>query len=201
MTAGRSESGLEDLVAKAQAGDDRAFETLFAQVYPVLESSAARSGCGARIADEAVAETCRVLGTRLHTYQTLGSGSFLAWLRKVLHNKILEVRRKERPSRGTLPLFSQTDDGSSVSREPADQNGQTPEVDALRKETIERVRGCVNQLPARQREAIERYELHNHNDLTIEEVADQLNVPVDTFKDHLSTAREKLRERLAREDL
>jgi len=201
MTAGRSESGLEDLVAKAQAGDDRAFETLFAQVYPVLESSAARSGCGARIADEAVAETCRVLGTRLHTYQTLGSGSFLAWLRKVLHNKILEVRRKERPSRGTLPLFSQTDDGSSVSREPADQNGQTPEVDALRKETIERVRGCVNQLPARQREAIERYELHNHNDLTIEEVADQLKVLVPTFKSRLSTARKNLRECLAREDL
>ncbi|MEY2724556.1 MAG: hypothetical protein RLZZ458_423 [Planctomycetota bacterium] len=201
MTAGRSESGLEDLVAKAQAGDDRAFETLFAQVYPVLQSSAACSGCGARIADEAVAETCLVLGTSLHTYQTRGSGSFLAWLRKVLYHKILEVRRKERPSRGTLPFFSQTDDGSSVSREPADQNGQTPEEDALRKETIERVRGCVNQLPARQREAIERYELHNHDDLTIEEVADQLNVLVPTFKSRLSTARKNLRECLAREDL
>jgi RNA polymerase sigma-70 factor (ECF subfamily) len=201
MTAGRSESGLEGLVARAQAGDDRAFETLFAQVYPVLQSSAAGLGCGARIADEAVAETCLVLGASLHTYQTRGSGSFLAWLRKVLHHKILEVLRKERPSRGTLPLFSQTDDGSSVSREPADQNGQTPEVDALRKETIERVRGCVNQLPATQREAIERYELHNHDDLTIEEVADQLKVPVPTFKSRLSTARKNLRECLAREDL
>jgi len=166
-----------------------------------LCSRAACSGCGARIEDEAVAETCLVLVTGLHRYQTRGSGSFLAWLSRVLHNKILEVRRKERRSRGTLPLFSQSDDGSSVSREPADRNEQTPEEDALRKETIERVRGCVNQLPATQREAIERYELHNHDDLTIEEVADQLKVPVPTFKSRLSTALKNLRECLAREDL
>jgi RNA polymerase sigma factor (sigma-70 family) len=114
---------------------------------------------------------------------------------------ILGLRRKELRFHGTLPLIRDSDDGSVVPMEPADEHSLTPEQAALRKETLERVCKCVNLLPAGPRQAILWYECSNDNGYTLPEVAQQLGVPLGTFKSRLTRARELLRECLAREDL
>jgi RNA polymerase sigma factor (sigma-70 family) len=114
---------------------------------------------------------------------------------------ILGLRRKELRFQGSLPLIGESDDGSVVTMEPADEHSLTPEQAALREETLERVCKCVNLLPAGPRQAILWYELFNDNGYTLPEVAQQLGVPLGTIKSHLKRARVLLRECLAREDL
>jgi RNA polymerase sigma factor (sigma-70 family) len=139
-----------------------------------------------------------VLLERLGAYRP--TVSFKAWLRGILSNIILEARRNRR-RRVTSPLLSESDDGSVVTMEPADNRFLTPEQAALREETRERVRKCVDLLPANLRQAIHGYEFFNDEGHTRPEVAQQLGVPLGRFNSQLTRARRLLRECLAREDL
>jgi RNA polymerase sigma-70 factor (ECF subfamily) len=199
---------LEGLVAKAQGGDQNARNQLIAEVDPWLQNQAQRlvqilardvSARDRDLANEASQETCLVLLTNLWAYRP--TVEFKAWLWGILKNMILGLRRKELRFQGTLPLIRESDDGSVVTMEPADEHSLTPEQAALRKETLERVCKCVNLLPAGPRQAILWYECSNDNGYTLPEVAQQLGVPLGTFKSRLTRARELLRECLAREDL
>ncbi len=208
MNSELSNLRLESLVAKAQRGDGNALNQLIAEVDPWLQNQAQRlvqilaldvSARDRDLANEASQETCLVLLTKLGAYRpTVG---FKAWLRGILSKKILELRRKKLRFKGSLPLIRESDDGSVVSVEPADERSLTPEQAASRKETLERVRKCVDLLPAGPRQAILWYECFNDEGHTLPDVAQQLGVPLGTFKSHLERARNSLRECLAREDL
>jgi len=207
MNSEVSDLRLEGLVAQAQGGDQNALKQLIAEVDPWLQNQAlclvqklARDvSAGDRdFANEVSQETCLVLLEKLGTYRP--TVRFKAWLWGILRNIILELRRNRR-RRVTLPLIRESDDGSVVTLEPADERRLTPEQAALREETLERVRKCVDLLPADLRQAIHGYEFFNDEGHTRLEVAQQLGVPLGTFKSHLGRARELLRECLAREDL
>ncbi len=115
--------------------------------------------------------------------------------------KILELRRKELRFKGSLPLIRESDDGSVVFVEPADERSLTPEQAALREETIQRIRRCVARLPAEQCEAILSYLCFNYSGRKREEVAQQLGVPDPTLASRLKKARRLLSECLEREGL
>ena len=200
MNAEPSDLRLEQLLEKARHGDTNAWNALVAQMVPWLLNTAARMAQDEHLREDAVEKTLVEAWEKLSSFRYMGESSWRGWLKSILRFKILELLRKQRRFPGTLPLHSDSDDGSVVTVEPADCRGLTPEQAALRKEVIERVRRCVNQLPDEQREAIMLYE--NFRDRhSIKEVAEQLKISAATFKSRLSRARDSLRECLAREGL
>jgi RNA polymerase sigma factor (sigma-70 family) len=201
MNSELSNLRLESLVAKAQGGDGNAFEQLIAQTNPLLRRIVAGLIPDHQLREDALQEMWKVVFSKLpRGFSYSGEAGFIRWLKKILRYKSLEILRNRR-RRVTSPLLSESDDGSVVPMEPADEHSLTPEQAASREETRERVRKCVDLLPAGPRQAILWYELFNDNGYTLPEVAQQLGVPLGTIKSHLTRARELLRECLAREDL
>lgn len=200
MTAEPSDLRLEQLIEQAQQGDKDAWRALVAQMYPWLLKTAARMAQDEDLRDDAVQETVRAVLEKLSSFRYMGESRWHTWLKHFLRYKILELLRKQRRFPGTLPLHSDSDDGSVVTMEPADYRDLTPEQAALREEVIEQVRRCVNQLPDEQREAILLCAVYKDRH-KIGEVAQLGNIPAGTRKSRLLKARNSLRECLAREGL
>jgi RNA polymerase sigma-70 factor (ECF subfamily) len=199
MTSELSDLRLEGLVAKAQADDRNACNQLIAQIDPWLKNAAAGLIQDQHLREDALQEMWIEVFKKLSSFRYSGEARFKSWLKKILRNQSLELLRNRR-RRITSPLLSESDDGSVVTMEPADKRGLTPEQVALQQETIERVRKCVDLLPAEQREAILLYEDFKDRH-SVEELCEQRKIPEGTLKYRLSKARNSLRECLAREDL
>ena len=141
----------------------------------------ARVLAGARgEADDLVQDTLERAWAKLHLYQ---SGTDLrAWLFTVMHNvhvnRVRAIRGDDAHNRRN-PVQLEDDMPELAQR--------TPEVDSLVVRDLER---AIAQLPLGQREVLMLVVLE---DLTYEEVAHALGIPIGTVMSRLSRAREKLR--------
>jgi RNA polymerase sigma-70 factor (ECF subfamily) len=115
-------------------------------------------------------------------------GSFRAWLARIARTRVLnELRRRGRRPRAT-----------SQSHEPLEADrpdpGPGPAEEAWRAHRRDAVRAAVDALPPRQREALSLAFLE---DLTHQQVAALLDVPLGTTKSRIRAGLEALRTRLA----
>ncbi len=78
--------------------------------------------------------------------------------------------------------------------DPAEPESSGPESTALRRETVSEVLAAMAELPAPYRAALT---LRHMQQLSYQEVADVLGIPLGTVKTHLHRARAALRARLA----
>lgn len=134
-----------------------------------------------------------VQDTFLRAYSALGSfrqdASFLTWLYKIASNLCIDHLRS-RKSRGALSLDVEREEG----REPASEvRSEAPEDCAVRGSVQEVVQRAVMNLPEKYRIVIV---LRHMQDMSVEEIANTLDLPAGTVKTHLFRAREMLRERL-----
>ncbi len=106
-----------------------------------------------------------------------GESSFGTWLYRIAIN---EIRRYHRRNSPLLPLEETI---------PASDD---PEGEVARKEEIERVREIMNTLPPRYKEILV---LRYFQELSYEEIARILKIPVGTVRSRLSRAREELTRR------
>ena len=122
-----------------------------------------------------------------------------AWLFGVVQNMVLMHQRQERnskPHNRASSFVRRLEDGDNVVHEPADP-GLTPEQQAVRCETIQKVRECLDELSVEQREAIVLTKIEG---MTVDEAADVLRIPVPTLKSRLRVAKHLLRDMLLRTD-
>lgn len=123
-------------------------------------------------ADDLVQDTLERAWSKLHLYR---QGSDLrAWLFTVMHN--VHVNRV-RAARRTDPLEDETPELAQ----------RAPQADGLLVRDLER---ALERLPAEQREVLLLVSLE---EMTYEEVARTLSIPIGTVMSRLSRAREKLR--------
>lgn len=162
--------GLEatiDLLARAQAGDQRAMETLFERCVPPLRRWArGRLPAYARdLADtqDLVQETVMHALQRLHAFEYRHQGALQAYLRQAVNNRILdEIRRVQRRP---VPV-ELVDDRPDPAPSPLEH--------AIGREGIERYEAALQRLKPADREAIvARLELQQ----SYEEVAVALGKP------------------------
>lgn len=174
------------LVQRTLRGETSAYNVLVQRYQRQVYSLAYRMLGSAEDAGDMVQETF------LRAYGALKSfrqdASFLTWLYKIASNLCID-RMRARKTLSTLSLDAELEEG----REPAADRFASPESVVVREAVSELVHKEVMHLPARYRVVIVMRHLQG---LSIEEIAQQLDLPSGTVKTHLFRAREMLRERL-----
>lgn len=171
----------EDLVARAQQGDRRAFDLLVRKYqYKIVQLVERLVGeaDSLDVAQEAFVKAWRALRS------FRGQSAFYTWLYRIAINtaKNYLVARKRRPASQDIDvadaeLYGHTDQMSDV---------DTPEALALSGEIREKVTESIQGLPADLRQAITLRELEG---LSYEEIAEAMNCPIGTVRSRIFRAR------------
>lgn len=149
---------------------------------------------------------CRMLGNYedavdlsqdvfLKAYSALGSYRpqypFPAWLFRIARNAAIDEIRKRRVVTVSLDAPVEFDDGAAA-RE-VESPGLDPQDAYLGIEFADRVSAAIDQLPEKYREPIV---LRHAADLSYEEIAEALELPIGTVKTRIFRARDALRQSL-----
>jgi RNA polymerase sigma-70 factor (ECF subfamily) len=112
--------------------------------------------------------------------------NFRAWMYRILRNTFLTSRTGLRATM-TVPLDAE-DDGTELAVE-----SETPETILIERSNSHLLQSAIDELPVQFREVILLCEIE---EMSYEEIAGTLSVPVGTVMSRLSRARKKLRESL-----
>ena len=147
----------EELVRRANAGDEAATRELFERHVAALRARVRRGlppALRAKVAESDVIQDAYVAAfLKLGEFEDRGDGSFARWLHVVLQRKLLnEVRRhvggKKRDARREMAA------GSSVVRIAGASSDPSPSVAAADAEDRARVAAAIESLPGAQRDAL-----------------------------------------------
>jgi len=177
-----AESSDRDLVNQTLQGDLEAYSDLVREYQSSVFSVCYRVLGNRRDAEDLTQDTF------LRAYNHLDSFDmerpFGPWVRTVAANLCYNHLNQSRlPS---MPLLDEHDI-------PKGGGGKTPEAWLIKNERQERIYQALWQLPPHHRVAIE---LRHFQDLTYQEMADELEIPLNTVRSHLYRARNKLAELL-----
>ena len=179
------------LVRRAQAGDRDALSTLVQSqqtyVYSIAMSLMRNPADAADMTQEAFIRLMRSLGTyRAET-------KFTTWLYRLVTNICLDgLRRRGRP------VDSLDEPSSGQGGEDAQTSGERladtdrwsqPEQELELRESATEVRAALGSLPAAQRLALT---LHYFEDLRYEDIAEVMDLPLNTVKSHIRRGKERL---------
>ena len=167
-----------DLIASAQQGDRQAFAKLVGRHQGSIVSLTYRMCGDLRLAEDAAQEAFVRVWQNLNSYKP--QYAFRSWLYRIAANAALDALRRERP----------TTDIDSLSL--ADSSAG-PEQSAEDNERAAQVRRAIAQLSEPLRVVLV---LREYQDLTYQEIADALDIPVGTVMSRLNSARAQLRREL-----
>ncbi|MCA1816213.1 MAG: sigma-70 family RNA polymerase sigma factor [Acidobacteria bacterium] len=181
----------EQIVERALAGDRDAFgeivlrweRRIFALAFGILGRE--------EDARDATQETFIAAFRSLPAFR--GEAKVSSWLHRIAVNQCI-TRQRRAKVRGETSLEAEEEDGGA---QFASLTDATPAESAEARERGEAVRRAVNSLPPELRSVVV---LKEFEDLTFQEIADTLGVPLSTVKSRLYTALKQLRMRLEKFD-
>jgi RNA polymerase sigma-70 factor (ECF subfamily) len=115
--------------------------------------------------------------------------NFRAWMYRILRNTFLTSRTGLRAA-STVALDSE-DDGPELGVE-----NETPETILMKRSNSQLVQSAIDDLPVHYREALLLCEVE---EMSYQEIAETLSIPIGTVMSRLSRARRTLRDHLGRE--
>lgn len=166
------------LIACAQQGDRQAFTELVTRHQDSIVSLTYRMCGDFRLAEDAAQEAFVRVWQNLHSYKP--QYAFRSWLYRIATNAALDSLRRDRPT---------TDLDSLSLADP----GKTPEQVAEENLRIGHVRRAIAQLSEPLRMVLI---LREYQELSYQEIADVLYIPVGTVMSRLNSARTLLRQEL-----
>ena len=176
----------EKLVARTLAGDRAAFRTLTDRHYVSVLRLCRSILRHPEDAEDATQEVFVRMFQNLGQYQ--GRGAFGAWLRRLTVNHCLNRTQSAAANAAkrsySLDLMTET---------LAAKHDSDPEKRLLLSEQTARIRSGLDELPAQQRAALA---LRLIEGLSYDEIADMMNVPVNSVRSWLHRGRARLREAL-----
>lgn len=178
------------LITSARSGDQDAFSVLVHLHQRQVYNLALRMLRDVDEASEATQEVFLAAWQGLRSFR--GDARFATWLYRIAYNhclKLMEHRRRDAVARAELAAESARENS------PAGALSAHHALDAER-QMCERVRGEIANLPPKYRVVLV---LRHLQDLSYEEMAEVMRVPIGTVKTQLFRARALLKERL--EDL
>jgi RNA polymerase sigma-70 factor, ECF subfamily len=176
----------EDLILQIAGNQPEALKLLYSRYAPLIFHMAAQS-LGLADAEEIVQDVFVSVWRNASTFDPQ-RGTLRPWLLQIAHFRILnELRRRSR-----RPQLDASADSDSLEELP-DLHAE-PVEQAWRDYRREALRAAVDRLPPSQRQALS---LAFFEDLTHEQVADTLSVPLGTVKTRIRTALKTLRANLA----
>lgn len=175
----------EDVMARFQDGEARAFEVIFDRHAAVAFSLAYRI-CGRRaIAEDIVQESFLSLWRSGARYDPT-RGSVRSWILSTVHNRAIDSFRKER-----LTSTRNVGDEGLAERMPAPQR---TEAEIERRDDARQVRAALTTLPEEQRRVIE---LAYFGGFSHTQIAEMLGLPAGTVKGRMRLGLTKMRLALA----
>jgi RNA polymerase sigma-70 factor (ECF subfamily) len=175
----------DDLMRLYGEGDVEAFDTLFDRHYLAVCNFAHAMLGDSGEAEEVLQETFLAVAQAGKTYNP--HGVFRAWLMRIVRNRCLN-RLDARRARDALLQA-----GGWQANEPRSAD-PTPAARVERRERGEVIRSAVAALPDRQREAIAMYAFQQ---MSYQEIAMVMEIPLNTVKTLIHRARAELARRLA----
>jgi RNA polymerase sigma-70 factor, ECF subfamily len=174
----------EQLVARAQSGDKRAFELLVRKYQHKIVQLVSRL-VGDADAPDVAQETFIKAWRALKGFQ--GNSAFYTWLYRIGINTAKNhlVARGRRPSNQDIDVEDAEQFGHTEHMSDVD----TPEALLLSEEIKQKVGDTIARLPPDLRQAITLRELEG---LSYEEIAEAMNCPIGTVRSRIFRAREAI---------
>lgn len=181
----------EQLIAKAQTGDQAAFQTLM-EPYQSLLFNVAYRILGDH--DGAADATQEALLSAYRALKSFRGGSFKAWMLRIVTNACYDqLRRKQRRPTSSLEALLV---GPGLHHVFTDKS-EDPESYVLRQDLGQIIQRGLKTLSLDQRTAIVLSDIH---ELSYPEIAEIAGVPVGTIKSRISRGRAQLRDYLLQQD-
>jgi RNA polymerase sigma-70 factor (ECF subfamily) len=175
----------EDLMARVQDGDARAFEVIFDRHGDVAFSLAYRM-CGRRAMAEDVVQEAFLSLWRSGARYDRTRGSVRSWVLGVVHNRAIDLFRRE-----SIRTGKDVSDEDAMQRLASDES---TEREVQRREDATQVRAALAELPGDQRQVVE---LAYFGGFSHTQIAEMLSLPAGTVKGRMRLALTKLRVTLA----
>ena len=172
----------KDFIKKFQAEKKKKdFEIIFNFYAPKIKSLLVRNGADVTLAEDIMHDTMINIWDKIHLYNS-EKGSFSSWIYTIARNNRIDLLRKK---------SSQPYTDISEIDIPSDNENSQDIVE--RKSLTEQVKNAINLLPEKQRKVIE---LSFINDMTQDEIAVELNIPIGTVKSRMRLAYQKMKDNL-----
>jgi RNA polymerase sigma factor (sigma-70 family) len=172
---------LEQLAARAAAGDQAAVSELLQAIHPQVRRRVAKFLPCREDAEEAAQDTLLTVATKIHTFK--GSGSFAGWLTVVATNCARQTYR-------SLKRRS-VEQSAEVLPESADPR-TTSVIAGSRLDLLE----ALDALEVNHPKLVQPLVLRDLGAMTYAEIAEELDVPLGTVKARIHQARKQVAERL-----
>jgi RNA polymerase sigma factor (sigma-70 family) len=118
--------------------------------------------------------------------------TFSTWLFRIATNNAIDFIRKKRLETMSLDTSFKDDSGESVTIDVEDNN-LNPQEEAIKSQKIELVRTFVDKLPPKYQRLVR---LRYFDELSYEEIAQELDAPLGTVKAQLHRARELMHDQV-----
>ena len=175
-----------ELVKQAQAGDQKAYTKLLSRyrdsIYFMLLKMVGNKVDAEDLTIEAFGKAFRNIDLYSANY------AFSTWLFKIASNNGIDFLRRKK---GKLVSMDQENDDEENGSRPivVSSNEPDPSESLIKSQTVETVRNVVEKLKPRYRKLVE---MRYFQELSYEEIAEQLDMPIGTVKAQLFRSRELL---------
>jgi RNA polymerase sigma factor (sigma-70 family) len=176
------ESSLRDLLVRAQAGDRAAYDVLLRRCCPIVRRMAHRFGVPSDALDDVVQEILLTIHQARHTYDP--SRPLLVWISVIAHHRSVDALRRITRTRSREIYDPEAIEGAAAA---SDRQAEIAD------EEIAAIRPYIQELPAAQREAVERLALKEQS---LQDVALSTGRSVGSLKVNLHRAIRALRDRM-----
>jgi RNA polymerase sigma-70 factor, ECF subfamily len=172
---------LEQLAARAAAGDESVLPELLQAIRPQVQRRVAKFLPCREDAEEAAQDTLLTVATKIHTFK--GTGSFAAWLTVVATNCARQTYRSLRRR--------SVEQSAEVLPESADPR-TTSVIAGSRLDLLE----ALDALELNHPQLVQPLVLRDLGAMSYAEIADELNMPLGTVKARIHQGRKQVAERL-----
>jgi len=174
------------LVARARTGDERAFRALLDKYERAVFSICLRMVRNRDEAADLSQDSFIKVFASLDRYNP--AYAFSSWLFKITSNLCIDYLRKRRIE--TLPMDQPIDGEKGEIQRQYAASDPTPDESLDRAEKMARLESAISALPEHYRIMLI---LRHQEDLSYEEIADHLSIPLGTVKARIHRAREMLK--------
>lgn len=183
-----SDKGKKDLVLveSARKGDQMAYAQLMDRYRDSIYFMMHKMVKNVDDAEDLTIEAFGKAFNRLDQYSP--SFAFSTWLFKIASNNCIDFIRKKRVSVTSMDTGFKSDDGETIYID-AHSDTLDPEESIMQQQKVKHMRLLVSKLKPRYRELIEK---RYFEELSYEEIAEELDLPLGTVKAQLFRARDFL---------
>jgi len=176
------------VLAARDRGDQRAYADLMRLYREPIYMLLLRMTHNPTEADDLTIETFGKAFCQLHTYTP--KNTFSTWLFSIASNNGIDFIRRQRLDMVSLNTLSVRNEDDQYEY-PLPTNAPDPEQELINKQRCERIRAVVAQLKPRYRKVIE---MRYFEELSYDEIAERMRVPLGTVKIQLRRAKMLLAE-------